>query len=192
MAHVYTEDHLVEQPAIQLFAELGWEVAEPLDETGLFGRETKAEVVLEPRLRAALEQLNPTLPAEAISIALDVLTRDRATMSLAAANRNIYELLKDGVTVSVPDTGDSTPHPSPLPGRGGEGGGQKTERVRVVDWENPANNDFLLVSQFSVTGPLYTCRLDLVGFVNGLPFLVVELKRPSPGRTGFSRASTAA
>jgi len=58
-------------------------------------------------------------PAE--GIAIDVLTRDRATMSLAAANRNIYELLKDGVTVSVPDTGDSTPHPSPLPGRGGEG-----------------------------------------------------------------------
>jgi len=53
-------------------------------------------------------------PAE--GIAIDVLTRDRATMSLAAANRNIYELLKDGVTVSVPDTGASTPHPSPLPG----------------------------------------------------------------------------
>jgi type I site-specific restriction-modification system R (restriction) subunit len=47
-----------------------------------------------------------------------------------------------------------------------EHGGQKMERLRVIDWEHPANNDFLLVNQFSVTGALYTCRPDLVGFVN--------------------------
>ncbi|MCX6902651.1 MAG: type I restriction endonuclease [Verrucomicrobia bacterium] len=52
-----------------------------------------------------------------------------------------------------------------------KGGGQKTVRFRVVDWEQPANNDFLLVSQFSVTGALYTGRLDVVGFVNGLPLV---------------------
>ncbi|UZR27868.1 type I restriction endonuclease subunit R [Methylococcus mesophilus] len=51
-------------------------------------------------------------------------------------------------------------------------------RLRVVDWEHPENNDFLLVSQFSVTGALYTCRPDLVGFVNGLPWVVIELKKP--------------
>jgi type I restriction enzyme, R subunit len=45
-------------------------------------------------------------------------------------------------------------------------------RLRVIDWEQPASNDFLLVSQFSVTGALYTCRPDLVGFVNGLPLVV--------------------
>ena len=50
--------------------------------------------------------------------------------------------------------------------------------MRVVDWEHPANNDFLLVSQVSVTGALYTCRPDLVGFVNRLPLVVIELKRP--------------
>jgi type I restriction enzyme R subunit len=56
----------------------------------------------------------------------------------------------------------------------------------MMDWQNPAANDFLLVSQFSVTGPLYTCRLDLVGFVNGLPFVVVELKKPGvPARQAF-------
>jgi type I restriction enzyme, R subunit len=190
MSHAYSEDQLVEQPAIQLFAELGWENVSAFEEsfgaTGTLGRETKAEGLIEPRLRAALERLNPSLPAEAISTAIDTLTRDRSAMSLAAANRDIYELLKEGVNVSVADTGHSTPHPSPLPGRGGEGGGQKTERVRLVDWENPANNDFLLVSQYSVTGPLYTCRLDLVGFVNGLPFVVVELKKPGvPARQAF-------
>jgi len=51
-------------------------------------------------------------------------------------------------------------------------------RARVIDWEQPANNDFLLVSQFSVTGALYTCRPDLVGFANGLPLVVIELKKP--------------
>jgi len=50
--------------------------------------------------------------------------------------------------------------------------------VRVFDWEQPANTDFLLVSQFSLTGALYTCRPDLVGFVNGLPLVVIELKKP--------------
>ncbi len=59
-----------------------------------------------------------------------------------------------------------------------EHGGQKSERLRVIDWGNPEANDFLLVNQFSVVGPLYTCRPDLVGFVNGLPWVVIELKKP--------------
>ena len=69
MAYAYTEDQLVEQPAIELFAELGWETVSAMEEVfgagGTLGRETKGEVVLVPRLRAALERLNPTLPPEA-------------------------------------------------------------------------------------------------------------------------------
>ena len=61
----------------------------------------------------------------------------------------------------------------------------------MIDWEHPANNDFLLVSQFSVTGALYTCRLDLVGFVNGLPLVVIELKAPGvPARSAFDENLT--
>ena len=72
-----------------------------------------------------------------------------------------------------------------------ERGGQKMERLRVIDWEQPANNDFLLVSQLSVTGALYTCRPDLVGFVNGLPLVVLELKEPGvPGRAAFDENLT--
>ena len=67
-------------------------------------------------------------------------------MSLVAANREVYDLLKNGISVSVPDR---------------EHGGQKTERVRIIDWLNPAGNDFLLVSQMTITGALYTCRPDL-------------------------------
>jgi type I restriction enzyme R subunit len=61
----------------------------------------------------------------------------------------------------------------------------------VIDWEDPAANDFLLVSQFSVTGALYTCRPDLVGFVNGLPLVVIELKKPGvPARAAFDENLT--
>ena len=81
----------------------------------------------------------------------------------AAANREIYELLKDGVPVSVRDR---------------DGGGQKVERVRVFDWNNPKANDFILVSQMTITGPLYTVRPDLIGFVNGLPLVLIEFKKP--------------
>ena len=131
--------------------------------SGTLGRETSGEVVLVPRLRKTLERLNPKLPAEAIASALDELARDRSAMTFAGANREVCGLLKDGVKVQVPDR---------------ERGGVKDERVRVVDWENPAANDFLLVSQMTVTGQLYTCRPDLVGFVNGLPWVVIELKKP--------------
>ncbi len=128
MPHAYTEDQLVEQPAIGLFGEVGWTTVSVLEETfgatGTLLRETKGEVVLVSRLRAALERLNPSLPPEAIATAVDELTRDRSAMSLEAANREVYLLLKESIKVSVPDTGtDSTPHPGPLPGRSGEGGG---------------------------------------------------------------------
>jgi type I restriction enzyme, R subunit len=188
----YTEGHLVEQPAIRLFSELGWGTVSAMEEVfgsaepspqpspsgrgNWLGRETKSEVVLTPKLRAALERLNASLPAEAISFAIDELARDRSAMSLAAANREVWELVRDGVRVLVPDR---------------ERGGQKTERVQVIAWDNPKANDFLLVSQMTITGDLYSCRPDLIGFVNGLPFVVIELKKPGvPARQAFEENLT--
>ncbi len=70
MPHAYTEDQLVEQPAIGLFAALGWQTVSAMEETfgpgGTLERETKGEVVLLDRLRAALIRFNPKLPPEAI------------------------------------------------------------------------------------------------------------------------------
>jgi type I restriction enzyme, R subunit len=95
MVQDYTEDYLVERPAIQLLAELGWRTVSAKDEVfgpgGTLGQDTKSEVVLLPRLRAELDRLNPTLPADAINSATDELARDRSAMSLAAANREIWE-----------------------------------------------------------------------------------------------------
>lgn len=163
----YTEDQLCEQPAIELFKSLGWEAIcaaeEEFGPLGILARESSGEVVLIPRLRAALAKLNPDLPAEALAMAVDEITRDRSTMSVASANREVYALLKEGVRVSIADR---------------EHGGQKVVQVRVIDWERPENNDCLAVNQMSITGDLYTCRPDLIGFVNGLPLVVIEFKKP--------------
>jgi len=161
----YTEDDLVEQPAIALLGELGWETVNAYDEfeggASTLGRETKAEVILTSRLRPALQKLNPDAQPEAIEFAVDELTRDRSRMSLAAANQEIYHLLKNGVRAKVPDP---------------ESDGETVEIVQLMDWDHPSNNDFLLCSQFWVSGEMHTRRADLVGFVNGLPLLFIELK----------------
>ena len=172
----YNEDRLVEQPALALLAELGWQIACGLDETfapegGSLGRRDRSEVVLLPRLRAALQRLNPDQPPEAIGAAIEELCRNRSAMGPVAANWEVYRLLKDGVLVSVPDR---------------ERGGQSKVRLRVVDWDQPKENDWLALTQFKVKGDLYDCRPDLVGFVNGLPLVVIEFKQPGvPARVAF-------
>lgn len=171
----YTEDSLIEQPAIKLFSELGWHTLLASDEimgvNGTLGRVTKSEVVLTVRLGNILSRLNPSLPIEAVSAAMNELSRDRSAMLPSAANREIWTLMRDGIKVSVPDLAS---------------GGQKDERVRVLDWDDPAANDFVLVSQMTITGQLYTCRPDLIAFVNGLPWIVIELKKPGvPAKQGF-------
>ncbi len=95
----YTEDHLVEQPAIQLMQhELGWDVVNCYDEwrggVSNQGRDGKREVVLVSRLRPALQRLNPDLPVEAIEGAVEEICRDRTALSLAEANREIDKLLR--------------------------------------------------------------------------------------------------
>ena len=162
--HAYSEDTLIEQPAIGLFAGLGWQTIGAFDEVfgkgGTLGRENAGEVVLLRHLEPALKKLNPKAPPEAIDAAVNELTRDRSVMSQAAANREVYALLKKGVLVEI-----RTPEGELMP-----------ERIRVIDWDNPANNHFLLVSQFWVTGEMYKRRPDLVAFVNGLPLVVAEFK----------------
>src|SRR6266849_2327815 len=128
----YSEDALVEQPAIALFARLGYETInafhEKLGKHSISGRETLHEVVLVPRLRAALHRLNPDVAHEAIELAIADLTSDRSALSPAHANREVYRLLKDGVKVKMR----------------GEGDAEIDETVRLIDWNAPENNDFLL------------------------------------------------
>lgn len=165
VAEGYSEQSLVEEPTIDLFKELGWETSNcfyekvgPHDST--LGRQTTQEVVLVHRLRAALERLNPSLSSDAIEQAIEQLTRDRSVLNPVVANREVYRMLKDGVKVTIPS----------------EEGDQLTETVRIIDWNNPENNDFFLASQFWISGEMYKRRVDMLGFVNGLPLVLVELK----------------
>ena len=162
----YSEDELIEQPTIDLLAEMGWETLNCYSEfdrgDSPLGRQTKSEVVLIPRLQAALARLNPDATPEAIAKAIEELTRSRALMSGVEANREIYVLLKDDVKVP-------TSHPN--------GEDENTEVLRVIDWKNPENNDFFAATQFWVTGEMYTKRPDLICFVNGIPLVLMEFKR---------------
>ena len=167
MRNPHSEDKLIEQPAIALLAEMGWETMDCFHEFegaggSPLGRETKSEVVLTARLRPALEGLNPDAHSDAIDLAVEELTRSRSVMSLVEANREIYGLLKDGVKVTVSDP---------------NGDGETVEVLRVIDWGNPENNDFFLASQFWIAGEMHTRRPDLIGFVNGLPLVLMEFKR---------------
>jgi type I restriction enzyme R subunit len=160
----YSEDQSVEQPAIKLFEELGWEHIYAYDETlgpnGTLGRDNRSEVFLTRRLRVAIEHLNPAAPSEAVEQAVTEITKPRTAMHYARANQEIHALLRDRVEVAVRQPDGTT-----LP-----------EKLTVIDWENPDNNDFLLVSQLWVHSDLYHRRTDLIGFVNGIPLVFVELK----------------
>lgn len=150
-----------------LLAELGWQVANLLGEQpgpgNPTGRLSFREVVLPTRLRAALARLNPTLPQAAIDDAVAELARDRAAMLPVAANREVWRLLRDGVSVHLRQAdGDMEP-----------------ATVRLMDWTDPAGNDFLLAAQPWFHSPLYKRRPDLVGFVNGIPLLLIECKAPN-------------
>src|SRR5690349_14136073 len=104
----YSENTLVEQPAIGLFKELGYAAANCFYEkvgmsNATLGRETTAEVVLSSRLRDALKKLNPGVAADAVQSAVDELTKDRSALGMVQANREVYKLLKDGVKVTYQD-----------------------------------------------------------------------------------------
>ena len=170
----YGELALVEMPAIDLLASLGWSFknlyAETFGELGSEGRESETQVILTRRLRAALVALNPGLPADAYAQAVEQLAQDRSKQIAVNANRDFYRMLKDGVKVKVPD----------------ERGGHSTETLRVIDWATPAHNEFFLASQMWVAGDMYRRRCDLLAFVNGLPLVFIELKKPAvPLRSAF-------
>jgi type I restriction enzyme R subunit len=161
----FSEADLVERPAIGLFETLGWRTADLFAEFSTIGgssegRASKRDAVLPNRLRAALKRLNPALPQDALDDATSILTRERGAIDPIRANAEVHDLLRKGVVIEVR----------------GPGGARKKETVRVIDWDNPEANDFFLASQVWFAGELYTRRADLVGFVNGLPLLFVELK----------------
>lgn len=160
----YSEQQLVEKAAIEVFEALGYThqncFKEEFGENGTLGRETSMDIVLLSRLKSAVVRLNPDLPSEAINLAIEELIRDRSILNIAVANREIYKIVRDGIKVSVRKSD----------------GSEEEEVVKVIDFDNPENNDFFLASQFWIIGEMYKRRADLIGFVNGLPLIFIELK----------------
>ncbi len=159
-----TEDELVEQPALRLLSQLGWEVASAFDEVlgpaGTLGRDSQSEPVLGHRLRDALSSLNPRLPDTALDKAAERLLQDRSAMDRVRANREVHNLLRNGAKVETTDS-DGT---------------RRAVTVRFIDWNHADENDWLAVSQFWITGDMYKRRADVVLFVNGVPLVFIELK----------------
>ena len=155
----------VEKAALAWLSDLGWQVAHGPDiapDTSAAERDYYGQVMLERRLRDTLADLNPSLPAGALDDAYRKLTRLEGS-SLEARNRAFHRMLVNGVEVEYPDAG----------------GRVRGDLVRVIDFDEPANNDWLAVNQFTVTENRNTRRPDVAMFVNGLPLGVIELKNPA-------------
>ena len=152
----------VEAAALDWLRDIGWQVVHGPDiapDAPGSERSDYGQVVLERRLRDALGELNPGLPAEALDDAFRKLTRPEGA-TLEARNRTFHRMLVDGVTVE----------------HRADGGAVRGAQARVVDFDDPAANDWLAVNQFTVTENKNTRRPDVVLFVNGLPLGVIELK----------------
>ncbi len=124
-------------------------------------RASHDEVILLPRLQHAVARINPTLPASAQDEAIRKVTQSELPV-LLEENRRLHRLLTEGVDVEY-DAKDGT---------------LTARNIALIDFENPDNNDWLVVRQFVVIAGRVTRRPDLVVFVNGLPLAVIELKAP--------------
>ena len=167
MSHDYSENILVQESAGQLLErELGWEVAfayntEKLGEDGSFGRKSYKEILLTRYFREALLRLNPWITPGQMEEAQKIMQRHLSTASLLQINEEKYFLIRDGIPVTVKKPGGRT----------------ETKNAVVIDFQNPGNNHFLAIKELKIHGDLYRRRTDIVGFVNGLPLLFVELKK---------------
>ncbi len=155
-------ESIVEDAALAWLEAVGWRVAHGPDiapDALLAERRDYSEVVLAQRLRDALARLNPDLPADALEDAFRKLVRPDGA-DLIQRNRNVHRLLVDGVPVEY---------------RAADGA-IRGAQARVVDFDDPTNNDWLAVNQFTVVENKRERRPDVALFVNGLPLGVIELK----------------
>ena len=167
-----TENQL-EQIALAWFENLGYAVKfgpfiSP-DELGV-ERERYDQVVLEERLRIALENINPDIPPSAIDDAIRQIIRTE-TASLIENNRRFHRMLTEGIDVSYMDNGREV-----------------FDKVWLVDLDNLENNDWLAVNQFTVVENRNNRRPDIVIFINGLPLAVIELKNPADEKATIRHA----
>ncbi len=162
----YSEDQLIQRSAAEfLEKELGWQSIYAFDKEvlgldGTLGRRSYHDVVLEGRFRRSLKKLNPDITEQQIDEVWEHINELSSSQSLMQINERKYNYVRDGVPVKHTD----------------ENGVEEEIKVKIIDFDTPDNNDFLCVRELWVYGSIYHRRADIVGFVNGLPLLFVELK----------------
>lgn len=167
MSNDYSENILIQESACNLLHnELKWDVelayhAERLGKDGTFGRESYHEVLLLRYFRKALKEFNPWINENQILEAQKLLENRISTASLLQVNEERYFLIRDGIPVTVKKPNGQT----------------ETKKATVIDFQNPDHNNFLALKELKIEGDLYHRRTDIVGFVNGIPLLFVELKK---------------
>jgi len=166
-----TEKEL-EEASLDIFRDLGYETkfGPDIAPTGNNPeRLSYSEIILKDRLKSALKKLNPDKPQKVLDDVFHKLTRVDSP-DLLTNNRSFHRMLIDGVEVSYYHDGRV-----------------KGDILRVIDFENPENNDFLAVNQFTVIEGVgsdkHNHRPDIVLFVNGIPLVVIELKNPAKEET---------
>lgn len=166
MSTDYGEDKLIQKSTAEfLEKELGWTPVyaydkEVLGENGTLGRKSYHEVFLVQRFRKALKKLNPWINDKQMAEAVERMTEHMSSQTLMQINEQKYQYIRDGVPVT-----------RVLPN-----GETKEVKARIINFEKGADNDFLCVRELKVYGSLYRRRADIVGFVNGIPLLFMELK----------------
>ena len=159
------KEDIVEQAALGWFEALGYDTARGADiSVGADYplRESYEDVVLLPRLKAALRKLNPNLPEDAIGQAATLVSRPPEP-TLEQNNRWFHRLLTDGADVDYRTADGET----------------RGDKAKLFDWHNLSANDFLVVRQLTIRSGENTRRPDLVVFLNGLPVAVIEFKDPT-------------
>ena len=169
MSYDYSENILVQESAGNLLHDkLGWDVkfaynSEILGENGTFGRKSYKEILLTRYLKEALKKFNPWINDTQIIEALRNLESRLSTASLLQINEEKYYLIRDGIPVTIKKPNGET----------------QVKKAMVIDFLNPENNYFLAIKELKIHGELHRRRTDIVGFVNGIPLLFVELKNSS-------------
>lgn len=166
MAKDYSEDQLIQKSAADLLEnELGWTSVmawdtEILGESGTFGRKNYHEVLLTRHFCKALKSLNPWMTDKQLAEAVERVTEHISSQSLMQINEQKYQYIKDGIPVT----------------RAKPNGETEEVKAKVIDFASPDKNEFMCVRELWVYGSLYRRRADIVGFVNGIPLLFMELK----------------
>ena len=167
MSYDYSENILVQESASNLLRdELGWDVqfaynTEVLGKKGTFGRGSYKEILLTRYFQEALKKFNPWINENQIIEAQQLLEKRLSTSSLLQVNEEKYFFIRDGIPVTVKKPNGQT----------------ETKKAIVIDFQNPDHNYFLAIKELKIHGDLYRRRTDIVGFVNGIPLLFVELKK---------------